>query len=66
MLTAAGVSAIDGNYKLPSGLWETFRQRVYDYYGGADSVKTGWVSHVMFEPQVGQAILDTMCRETPC
>ena len=60
MLTAAGVSAIDGNYELPSGLWEEFRQEIYAYYGGADSVKTGWVSHVMFEPQVGAAILQQM------
>lgn len=25
MLTAAGVSATDGNHNLPSGLWEEFR-----------------------------------------
>ncbi|MEM9324711.1 MAG: FAD-dependent oxidoreductase [Bacteroidota bacterium] len=60
MLTAAGVSAIDGNYKLPSGLWEEFRQRLYAYYGGEDSVKTGWVSNVLFEPQVGAQILSEM------
>ncbi|HMQ49597.1 MAG TPA: FAD-dependent oxidoreductase [Saprospiraceae bacterium] len=65
MLTSAGVSAIDGNYHLPSGLWEVFRQRIYNYYGGADSVKTGWVSNVMFEPKVAAAILDSLCLETP-
>ena len=43
MLTAAGVSAIDGNYKLKSGLWHEFRKNLYTHYGGADSVKTGWV-----------------------
>ena len=60
MLTSAGVSAVDGNYRLHSGLWEEFRQKIYDYYGGADSVKTGWVSNVLFEPQVGQEILTAM------
>ena len=60
MLTSAGVSAVDGNYKLNSGLWHEFRLRLYDYYGGPDSVKTGWVSNVLFEPQVGQKILREM------
>lgn len=57
MLTSAGVSAIDGNYKLYSGLWQEFRQELYDHYGGEDSVKTGWVSNVLFEPNVGASIL---------
>ena len=57
MLTSAGVSAIDGNYKLYSGLWQEFRERLYDHYGGQDSVKTGWVSNVLFEPDVAAEIL---------
>jgi hypothetical protein len=60
MLTSAGVSAIDGNYKLYSGLWEEFRQKIYQHYGGAEQVKTGWVSNVLFEPHVGAGILDSM------
>jgi hypothetical protein len=28
-----GVSATDGNHRLPSGIWREFRQRVYDTYG---------------------------------
>jgi len=60
MLTSAGVSAVDGNYRLHSGLWEEFRNKIYHYYGGSDSVKTGWVSNVLFEPQVGEAILTEM------
>jgi len=60
MLTSAGVSAIDGNYKLHSGLWEEFRQKIYNHYGGADQVKTGWVSNVLFEPQIAASILDSM------
>lgn len=60
MLTSAGVSAIDGNYHLQSGLWEEFRQKLYAWYGGANTVKTGWVSNVLFEPSVGDSILKTM------
>jgi hypothetical protein len=60
MLTSAGVSAIDGNYGLRSGLWEEFRQELIKYYGSPDSLKTGWVSDVLFEPQVGFEILKKM------
>ncbi|MDN5213865.1 FAD-dependent oxidoreductase [Fulvivirgaceae bacterium BMA12] len=60
MLTAAGVSAIDGNYKLQSGLWEEFRKNLYNHYGGPEGVKTGWVSNVLFEPEVGDSILKYM------
>lgn len=65
MLTSAGVSAIDGNYKLHSGLWDEFRNKLYDHYGGVDSVKTGWVSNVLFEPNIGAEILLEMARNTP-
>lgn len=61
MLTSAGVSGIDGNHQLPSGLWGEFRQKLYDYYGGADKVETGWVSNTLFEPIVGNKILKEMC-----
>lgn len=63
MLSSAGVSAIDGNYKLPSGLWEEFRQLIYQHYGGQDSVKTGWVSKVLFEPDVAAKILKKMAAK---
>ena len=63
MMTSAGVSAIDGNYKLYSGLWQEFRERLYDYYGGEDSVKTGWVSNVLFEPNVAAELLAEMAKE---
>ncbi|HEX7367452.1 MAG TPA: FAD-dependent oxidoreductase [Pelobium sp.] len=65
MLTSAGVSAIDGNHQLPSGLWGEFRQKLYDYYGGPDSVETGWVSNTLFEPSVGNQILKQMTASTP-
>lgn len=60
MLTSAGVSAVDGNYELPAGLWGEFKQSLIDYYGGLDSLKTGWVSNVLFEPFVGNKILTGM------
>jgi hypothetical protein len=65
MLTAAGVAAIDGNHQLPSGLWGEFRQKLYDYYGGANRVETGWVSNTLFEPVVGNKILKEMCANSP-
>lgn len=63
MLTAAGVSAIDGNHRMPSGLWGEFRDSLYGRYGGPKQVETGWVSNTLFEPSVGQAILSNMVRK---
>ena len=60
MLTSAGVSAVDGNYNLPAGLWGEFKVRLADYYGGLDSLNTGWVSKVLFEPSVGNRIFHEM------
>ncbi|AFK03515.1 FAD dependent oxidoreductase [Emticicia oligotrophica DSM 17448] len=61
MLTSAGVSAIDGNHHMPSGLWGEFREQIRNYYGGADKISTGWVSNTLFEPSVGQQVLRKMC-----
>jgi hypothetical protein len=60
MLTAAGVSAIDGNHKMPSGLWGEFRDSLYKKYGGPAGVETGWVSNTLFEPSVGRKIISNM------
>lgn len=60
MLTSAGVSAIDGNHRMPSGLWGEFRSHLYKYYGGPKEVYTGWVSNCLFEPHVGNNILKQM------
>lgn len=57
MLSAAGVSATDGNHNLPSGLWKEFREAVYQRYGGPGKVATGWVSNTHFEPRVADSIL---------
>jgi len=64
MLTAAGVSATDGNHNLPSGLWAEWRSLLRNYYGGADSLFTGWVSNTMFEPHVGHQLwVDLLAKE---
>lgn len=65
MLTAAGVSATDGNHNLPSGIWGEFRERLREHYGGADALATGWVSNTHFEPHVGNKILNQMLDEYP-
>jgi hypothetical protein len=63
MLTAAGVSAIDGNHHLPSGIWAEFRQKLYQHYDGPEGVSTGWVSNTVFEPHVGNKIFQSMVAE---
>ena len=60
MLSAAGVSATDGNHRLPSGIWREFRERVYAHYGGPEAVNTGWVSNTHFEPHVADRIFKEM------
>lgn len=60
MLSAAGVSAIDGNHRLPSGIWREFREKIYQVYGGPAAVETGWVSNTLFEPRVADSILKSM------
>lgn len=56
MLTAAGVSATDGNYRLPSGMWGDFQEELVRHYGSFDALRTGWVSMIQFEPSVGNEI----------
>ena len=65
MLTSAGVSAIDGNHQMPSGIWGEFRDSLYAHYGGPREVATGWVSHTLFEPSVGNRIFQNMAQSEP-
>lgn len=65
MLTAAGVSAVDGNHSLPSGLWAEFRNALYTKYGGEKKVSTGWVSNTLFEPHIGDSIFKSMAARLP-
>ena len=62
MLTSAGVSAMDGNYKMPSGFLKEFRDSLVSHYGHLDSLKTGWVSNIMFEPSIGDRILKEIAK----
>ncbi len=60
MISSAGVSAIDGNHSLASGLWNEFREKIYAVYGGPANVETGWVSKTQFEPHVADSIFKKM------
>jgi len=60
MLSAAGVTATDGNHNLPSGLWGEFREKIYTVYGGVSKVSTGWVSNTQFEPYIADSIFKAM------
>ena len=60
MLTSAGVSCVDGNYKLQSGIFGEFLVALAECYGSWEALQTGWVSNVNFEPHVGQEILTAM------
>ncbi|MBP5483830.1 MAG: FAD-dependent oxidoreductase [Bacteroidales bacterium] len=63
MLTSAGVSAIDGNYRLRGGIFKEFTDSLANRYGGLDSLKSGWVSNILFNPKVGAEILSNMARK---
>lgn len=65
MITAQGVSAIDGNDQLPSGLWNEFREALRKHYGGAAALATGWVSVTQFEPHVADSIFKAMAAAEP-
>lgn len=60
MLSAAGVSATDGNHELHSGIWQEFVQALIRHYGSAGKLATGWVSNTQFEPHVADSILKRM------
>ncbi len=63
MLTSAGVSATDGNYRLRGGaIWDEFRDSLEANYGGAEALKTGWVSNILFEPSVGNRIFCNIAK----
>ena len=63
MLTAAGVSGVDGNLHMPSGLWHEFREQLVERYGSNAALRTGWVSATLFEPFVGDSIFKEMVRK---
>ena len=60
MLTSAGVSATDGNFRMQGGLWGEFLKNLAARYGGFEGLHTGWVSSVLFEPKVGEDVFRKM------
>lgn len=62
MLTAAGVSATDGNHWMAAGIWGEFRQALRDHYRGPGNLMTGWVSLTQFEPHIGADIFKKMAE----
>lgn len=63
MLTSAGVSATDGNFKLKGGIWGEFRDSLVARYGSEKSLATGWVSNILFEPSVGDKIFKNIAAK---
>lgn len=63
MLTSAGVSAFDGNNRLPAGIFGEFRNHLSKHYGGKDKLATGWVSNTLFEPHIGDSIFKSMASQ---
>lgn len=60
MLTSAGVSCIDGNPNMLSGIYGEFCDSLANLYGGYDKLKTNWVASYSFEPSVGNALFHRM------
>lgn len=60
MLTSAGVSCVDGNYNLRSGIFGEFADSLAARYGGYEALRSGWVSNICFDPQVGQEVFSNM------
>ena len=65
MLTAAGVSATDGNYSLRSGFWGEFVDSLTAVYGSSQALRTGWVSNIMFDPGEAHRILTAITAAEP-
>jgi hypothetical protein len=63
MLSAAGVAATDGNHRLPSGIWNEFREALYSIYGGPNKVFTGWVSNTQYEPHKADSIFKSWAKK---
>ena len=65
MLTSAGVSAVDGNWSLRGGIFGEFCDSLAGHYGSYDSLNTGWVSNILFEPSAGNEIFHKMAASEP-
>lgn len=63
MLTSAGVSAVDGNYRLRGGIFGEFADSLAARYGGYEALRSGWVSNILFNPAVGAEVFLHMASE---
>lgn len=61
MLTSAGVSCVDGNYKMRSGIFGEFADSLAARYGGYGVLQSGWVSNINFDPHIGQQVFTNIC-----
>ena len=65
MITAAGVSAFDGNKNaIASGIFLEFRRALEEHYGGEEAVKTGWISDTCFTPRAAEGILRRIVQDS--
>ena len=64
VLTSAGVSAVDGNYRLRGGIFGEFADSLAARYGGYDALRSGWVSNILFNPRVGAGIFSGIAAES--
>ncbi len=64
VLTSAGVSAVDGNYRLRGGIFGEFADSLAARYGGNDCLRSGWVSNILFNPRVGAGIFSNIAAES--
>ena len=62
MLTSAGVSCVDGNYKMRSGIFGEFADSLAARYGGYEALQSGWVSNINFDPHIGQQVFTNICN----
>ncbi|NVM64253.1 hypothetical protein FHW88_002542 [Mucilaginibacter sp. SG538B] len=56
-MTAGGMSTVEGNRNLPTGIWGEFRRRVRDFYSKTPGYDTAYNATLRFEPYTGAAIL---------
>ena len=63
MLTSAGVSCVDGNDRLRSGIFGEFADSLVARYGSNEALQSGWVSNINFDPHIGQDILTNIAGD---
>ena len=65
MLTAAGVSCVDGNNRLRSGIFGEFADSLVARYGSNEALQSGWVSNINFDPHIRGNDTDNVAFDKP-